>query len=116
MTYDLRTPLLDAIVEGEHFPSLKVCQLQLRQIYNLELQNHQLPPTNALRSLALEKWNLYNLGALLSATPNLRRLEASFEGSSQVEDNSPQAHFLLTHVRVTLDQPLGDLGSCTFIG
>ncbi|CAF4014994.1 unnamed protein product [Rotaria sordida] len=55
--YDPRESLLYAVFRGEHFPSLRTCQLELKHHYNLELNDSESSPNNALRSLAIDKWN-----------------------------------------------------------
>ncbi|CAF4441827.1 unnamed protein product [Rotaria socialis] len=109
VTYDLRTPLLDVISRGEHFPSLKTCQIKSRHHYNLENNDSKSLPNNALRSLAIDTWHWSQLDWLLHQLPNLRRFETNFGKSYDSMIHYVQPHLLITYLKITLNDPLHDL-------
>jgi hypothetical protein len=75
----------------------------------LELNDSESSPNNALRSLAIDKWNWFDLGSLLHQLPNLCRFETNFEESCTLMINYIQPHLSIKHLRVTLSDPLHDL-------
>ncbi|CAF3866642.1 unnamed protein product [Rotaria magnacalcarata] len=109
VTYDLQTSLLDVISQGEHFPSLKTCQIKSRHRYNLENNYSKSLPSNALRSLAIDTWHWSKLDRLLHQLPNLRRFETNFGESYNSTINYIQPHLLIRHLKITLNDPLHDL-------
>jgi len=109
VSYDLRAPLLYAIFRAEHFPLLEICQLKLRYHYNLEINDSESSSNNALRSLAIDKWEWSKLGCLLHQLPNLHRFETKFEKSYESMIQYVQPHLLIKHLKITLDDPLHDL-------
>jgi hypothetical protein len=81
----------------------------LRDHYNLEVNDSESSPNNALRSLGIDKWHWSKLGYLLHQLPNLRRFETNFEKSYEPTVNYVQPHLLIRHLKITLGDPLHDL-------
>ncbi|CAF1476540.1 unnamed protein product [Adineta steineri] len=109
-TPNLQKLLLDTILRGVHFPSLKICQLKLKPTHDLELCNTNRLPNNTVRSLTINnKWSWHEFEFLLYRLPHLRRLEANLSRLYSVSVTSINPHSSIKHLRITLDNPSDDL-------
>ncbi|CAF1207224.1 unnamed protein product [Adineta steineri] len=100
---------VQAIFNGERFPSLKICQLEFNDVADLKLIHNESLRNNVLRSLVLNKCNWAEFGTLLHQLTNLRRLETSFKEPGLTMVNVAQPHLSIHHLKVTLQDPLDDL-------
>jgi hypothetical protein len=75
----------------------------------LKLNNSGSSPNNVLRSLVIENWDWFELSSLLHQLPNLHRLETNFEESCTSIVNCIPPHLSMSHLKITLKDPLHDL-------
>ncbi len=101
--------LFGAIIDNEHFPSLKVCQFSGEFYHLLEGDEDYLSSNNTIRTLTLNKLVGSQLSLLFNHLPNLRRLETNLilpiNNSLHpiVHQNS------LEKLRLTVKDPLNDV-------
>ncbi|CAF1347234.1 unnamed protein product [Adineta steineri] len=109
-TPDLQKLLLDTILRGVHFPSLKICQLKLKYTHNLRFDATYPLPNITVRSLTINnKWSWHEFEFLLYRLPHLRRLETNLSGLYPVSVTFINPHSSIKHLRITLDNPSDDL-------
>ncbi|CAF1192410.1 unnamed protein product [Adineta steineri] len=109
-TLELQKLLLATIFRGEHFPSLKICQLKLKPTHDLKLCNTNRLPNNTVRSLTINsKWSWHEFEFLLNQLPHLRRLEINLSELYSVSVTSIHPRSSIKNLRITLNDPLNDL-------
>jgi hypothetical protein len=107
--YSFARQLFRAIIDNEHFPSLKVCQFSGDFYQLVAADNDHQSPNNTIRTLTLNKLVGSQLSLLLNLLPNLRRLETNLTELTIDPLHMNVHHTSLELLRLTVEDPLNDL-------
>jgi hypothetical protein len=101
--------LFGAIIDNEHFPSLKICRFSGEFDYLFDGDEEYQLSNNTIRSLTLDKLCGWDFHFLFNRFPNLRRLETSVTNATINPLYPIVQHTSLEKLRLTVEDPLNDL-------